>query len=73
MGRFLAFSGNDEPDRHSPRISLQLWGRRRKDSVTPGEREEYKVDRAARFLMNVLTVSFIDDGREYPPVHRGQG
>jgi hypothetical protein len=47
MSRFLSFSGNDEPDRHSPRRSLLLWGRRRKDSVTPGELEGYKVDKAA--------------------------
>jgi hypothetical protein len=35
-------------------------GRRRKDSVAPGERKGYKLDRAAWFVMNFLIVSFID-------------
>jgi hypothetical protein len=60
ISRFLAFSVNAESDRHEPRRSLLLLGRRRNDSVTPGEREGYKLDRAAWFLLNFLTVSSID-------------
>jgi hypothetical protein len=60
MRRFLVPSGNDESARHAPSRSRLLWGRRRNNSVYPCVEEEKRLDIAAWFLMNFLTVSFIE-------------
>jgi hypothetical protein len=60
MRRFLALSGNDESARHASSRSRLLWGRHRNNSVYPCVEEEKRLDIAAWFLINFLTISFIE-------------